>query len=113
MIGLRSLEFGPVVIESETAEYLKVTLETDADPTGGAVEWAFSAGSRSDPGSWVAGQWASAGWSSRTGRVDVLSPLVGSGQAADVAQGSTYDVFVRFAVGSELPVSYVGQLTVR
>ena len=101
-----------MVIQSETAEFLKATIETDVDPSAGTPQWAFTSGDRATPGSWVDGQWSSSGWDSDTKRIVALSPLAGSGQAADLTEGNTYWAHLRFPVGSETVVLRLGVVVV-
>ena len=100
-------------IESATAEKLQVTITTTADPTAGAVE--FAGGTGNDPGTWVAGTWAST-WDSTTGQATALTPLLGAGQALAVAGGTPggvpYRLWARWHVGAEVPVRVASVLQV-
>lgn len=100
------------VIESTTAEKIPVRIETAADPTGNAVEFAVTAASaETQPTSWVAGSWDGA-WSATTGRADALSPVTGASQALAVTPGD-YVLWVRWSIaGGETPVRDVATLRV-
>lgn len=101
-----------IVIESTTAERIPVRVETAADPTGNAVEFAVTAASaETQPSTWVAGSWDGS-WSSTTGRADALSPVTGAGQALAVTPGD-YVLWIRWSItGGETPVKPVGTLRV-
>lgn len=90
-----------ITIDSSTAEKIPVTIATVADPTGGDVEFALAAGT--NPTTWVAGEWDGS-WSAANGRVSALSPLVGSGQALDTDGETDWSLWVRWTVGTEVPV---------
>jgi hypothetical protein len=79
-----------------------VTIHTDADPTGGAVEFAFVAvGSGAAPSTFYAGAWGT--WDSVTESVSARTPTIGAAGVAALAAGR-YKVFARFTVGGETVV---------
>jgi hypothetical protein len=100
---------GVLSIESTTAEKLPVLITTSADPTGSLPEFALT--TSGDPSTWVDGEWDGA-WSSTTGKIQALTPLVGDGQALDVTDGVDYDLWARWVVGTETPVRHVNRLRV-
>ena len=99
-------------IESTTREQLDGPVTARVDPSGVPPEWSLSTGRRTDPGTWVAGSW-SGSWSSRTGMITAVSPLVGAGEALSVEAGTVYDVWVRWTDGAARPVKWLGLLLVR
>ena len=101
-----------MIIESTTAERVPVTLWTTADPTATLPEFSITTGTRSDPGTFQNGVWDSDGWDSTTGRVVAWSPVVGSGQALDITEGTNYDLWVRWTISGETPVKLAGRLEV-
>jgi hypothetical protein len=97
-------------VESPAVEVVPVIVTTVADPTGGAVEFAFTS-ANTDPSSFTAGAWSGT-WSATTGRVVALTPtLPASGATVPLAEGR-WTVWCRFAVGGETVVERVGQLVV-
>ena len=82
-----------------------VTIHTDSDPTGGAVEFAFVAvGAGPAPSSWTAGTWGT--WDAVTESVVAVSPTVGAAGAVVLAAGN-YVGYVRYAVGGETVIEKV------
>lgn len=99
-------------LESAAAKRYLVTIETPADPTGSAVEFAVVPATATSPSSWVAGNWQSA-WSSTTSRVQALTPLIGTGQALNVTEGQDYRVYMRWQAGGDTPVELADTLRVK
>jgi hypothetical protein len=82
-----------------TVEALEVDIYTNADPTGANPQFALSAKGASAPGTFSAGSWttsyASTGWTT------ARTPTLGSAGTLVLASGSTYDLWVSVALGSE------------
>lgn len=95
---------GMLNVESGTSERLRATIAVPADPTGTPPDWSVTTGARGDAGDWEAGQWTSS-WDPVTGRVDLSSALLGAGQALDITEGVTYDLWLRVAYGDETPAT--------
>lgn len=98
-------------IESASVESVRVKITTRVDPTGNAVEFSVTTGRRADPGTWVAGTWDTT-WNLESGRVEALSPTIGTAGDLAVAADTSYDLWIRWTAGSETPVKRVGSLDV-
>jgi hypothetical protein len=82
-----------------------VTISTDADPTGGAVEFAFVAvGAGTAPSTFYAGAWGT--WDAVTESATARTPTIGAAGVAALSAGR-YKVFARFTVGGETVVEPV------
>ena len=97
-------------VESPAVEVVPVIVTTVADPTGGAVEFAFTSGN-TDPSSFTAGSW-SGSWSATTGQVVALTPTLPAAGATVPLAAGRWTVWCRFALGGETVVERVGQLVV-
>jgi len=93
-------------IESATLERLLVPLTTSGDPTGDLPTFGLTQGERLDPGAMVAGSWDGA-WIAANGRIDALTPLIGDAGDLVIVQGETYDLWVQWTVGAEVPTRRV------
>lgn len=96
-------------IESATSEKLQVVITTVSDPTGGVVE--FAVGEGSDPTGWVAGTWSGT-WDTTTGRAVAITPLLGASQPLAITGGTVVRLWVRWHVGTEVPVRVATTLRV-
>ena len=99
-----------VRIESATSERVPVVVWTTADPTATPPSFSVTSAVRSNPGTFVNGNWDSEGWDSTTGRVVAWSALLGDGEALDISEGTTYDLWVRWTASGETPVKLAGTL---
>ena len=103
---------GPVVIQSETAEFLKGNDRDRRRPIGRHSAMGLHFRGPSHAG--LLGRWpVEFEWLGfRHQRIVALSPLAGSGQAADLTEGNTYYAHLRFPVGSETVVLRLGVVVV-
>ena len=92
-----------VTLYAATVESVKVTVDTDADPTGTAPQFALSAVEATAPGNFSTGSW-SGSWASATGYTDALTPTIGSGGTLVIASGSRYWVWVKVTLSGEVAV---------
>ena len=97
-------------IPSESKEYLRALVRSQADPTGLVVEFALPP-LGTDPTTWVVGEWEGpseslGGLYNATARV-----LIGAGTALANAEGS-FSAFVRVQASPEAPVRYLGRVTI-
>lgn len=94
-----------IVLEHTTEESLRVTITARVDPTGNNVEFNLTAGTATTPGAtWLAGTWDAAGWSSTTGKVAALSPVLNVATGFDLTEGDRFKLWTRWTQGSETPV---------
>ena len=85
-----------VELEHTSVEKLTVTIRSDTDPTGSAVEFEMTAASATSPtGSWTAGTWDTT-WNATTLRVGSLTPAIG-GAGFALTEGERYRLWVRFS----------------
>ena len=79
-----------------------VTIHTDADPTGGAVEFAFVAvGAGTAPSSWTAGTWGT--WDATQEKVTATTPTIGADGTVALSAGS-YVAYARWTLTGEDPI---------
>ena len=82
-----------------------VVIHTDADPTGGDVEFAFVAvGAGTAPSTFYAGAWGT--WDSVLEQVSARTPTIGAAGVAALSAGR-YHVYARWTVGGETVVKQV------
>lgn len=93
-----------VTIERESIEGFDLPVTTDDDPSGTAVEFAFTAiGSRPASGDWHAGSWKSASMSTDTKWHGLAStPLIGPGEV--VLAPGTWQAWIRITDLPEVPI---------
>ena len=95
-------------VDSNTVEVVPVRVVTVADPTAGAVEFAFT--QSAEPTSWTAGSWGT--WTAATSLAIALSPtLPAAGATVTLAEGR-WTIWCRFTVGGETVVESPGELVV-
>ena len=99
-----------ITIESTTKEKRLYEVTAPSDPTGTAPAFALTT-TETQPTTWVNGEWVGA-WSSTSGKVSALTPLIGAGQSLDVAPGVDYDLWIRPTVGVEQPVLLADRIRV-
>lgn len=91
-----------------TVEALEVDIYANADPTGTAPQFALSAAGAVAPGTFSAGSWttsyASTGWTT------ARTPTLGSSGTLTLASGSTYELWAKVTLGSEVAVWIVGRV---
>lgn len=91
-----------ITLESTTKEKRPYEVTAPSDPTGTLPAFALTT-TDTQPTTWVNGEWVGA-WSSTTGKASALTPLIGAGQALDVAPATNYMLWIRPTVGAEQPV---------
>lgn len=102
-------------VESDSIEVVDVPIVTPADPTGGSVSFSAVAITTDDPkpspSTFTDGSW-SGSWDSTTKKVLAQTPTTpASGTDLELSAGD-YRLYVKWTVGSETPVKYVGVLRV-
>ena len=102
-----------VTIPSTSIEYYVAEIDSDNDPTGGSIEFAFTTSIDDDGASWVAGAWyGSAVLQSDSTYATKARILVGPAQAITLTEGVTYVAQVRVTASPEVPVMDVGTVRV-
>ena len=91
-----------------TVEALEVDIYTDADPTGTNPQFALSAKGAAAPGTFSSGSWTTAYPSS--GWTTARTPTLGSGGTLVIASGSSYSLWAKVTLGSEIAVWPVGDV---
>lgn len=91
-----------------TVESVEVDIETDADPTGTAPQFALSAAGATAPGTFSNGTWSTS-YSSTTGTT-ARTPTLGSSGTLTIASGTSYDLWIKVTLGSETAVWTVGRI---
>lgn len=92
-----------VRLESTTSEVLRVKLVSRDDPTGTLPGFELTDATATDPTeTWASGTWITE-WSSVTGEVWALSPLIGQNAAAEfqLTEGVQKKLWCRWTHGSE------------
>lgn len=104
------IDSSTLTVSSLTKEYVKVRVigrrdGADIDPTAFLVDFAFTAVDVEPTTEWAAGNWEN------DNGLYYARALIGPGTSFVLADG-TYDIWVRFADGTETPVRNVGRLIV-
>lgn len=100
-----------VTLWEATVESLEVDIETTADPTATAPQFALSAASATAPGAWVTGAWSST-WDAATRRTTASTPTIGGAGSMEIDAGSGYRLWVKVTLGGEIAVWPVGTIKV-
>jgi hypothetical protein len=93
-----------------TVESLEVPIDTPADPTAEAPQFALSTVGAVTPGSFSAGAWHADGYSATTGKTTAITPTLGSTGTLAIASGTSYTLWAKVTLGSEVAVWPVGRI---
>jgi hypothetical protein len=98
-------------VSVESIETLRATIKTTNDPTGTAPAFAFSALSDMDPtDDWNNGSWGT--WNSSSKVADAVSPTFPDTTATVSLSVGTYNIWMKWTVGSETPIKLLGRVVV-
>lgn len=94
-------------LESATAEALRVTVVSRADPTGTNPNFEMLVHTATSPtGTWSAGTWDGS-WDPVSGEVSAITPVIGTGQTLDLTENQFHKLWMQWTHGSETPVKLV------
>ncbi len=102
---------GRVLLYEDTVESLSIDIKTSADPTGTLPQFALSTDA-TQPGTFQIGAW-SGSYNSSTQLTTALTPTLGAtGATLTIATGTSYTLWAKVTVGSEIAVWSVGTIAV-
>lgn len=97
-----------ITVAGDSIEILQATLKIGADPTAAPPQWAITPVNNNSPTTWINGTWGA--WASN--KVIAYTPTL-PGATSNLPSTDEYaNLWIKFAIGVEVPIIKVGVVNI-